>query len=131
MKRREPPKIIKEVGFDFSWDERKVWEIGVPVEEMGVDELTWHLDIPFLWSKPDGYYDIEPRWVLECPEKYPQEYKRTERADITYPIDIMWWRGRWVILDGLHRLMKQYSEGKVGVNVRKIPETSISLIIKK
>lgn len=131
MKKRELPKIIEEVGFDFSWDERKVWEIDAPVEEMGVDELTWHLDIPFLWSKPDGYYDVRPRWVLEDPQKYVDEYERTLKSDIMYPIDIMWWRGRWVILDGLHRLMKQYSEGKVRVNVRRIPEVSIPLIIKK
>ena len=131
MKKRELPKIIEEVGFDFSWDERKVWEIDAPVEEMGVDELTWHLDIPFLWSKPDGYYDVRPRWVLEDPQKYVDEYERTLKSDIMYPIDILWWRGRWVILDGLHRLMKQYSEGKVRVNVRKISEASIPLIIKK
>lgn len=125
------PAIISEVGFDFSWDERKVWEIDAPVEEMGVDELTWHLDIPFLWSKPDGYYDVRPRWVLEDPQKYVDEYERTLKSDIMYPIDIMWWRGRWVILDGLHRLMRQYSEGKVRVNVRRIPETSIPFIIKR
>lgn len=128
---KDMPAIISEVGFDFSWDERKVWEIDAPVEAIGIDELTWHLDIPFLWSKPDGYYDVEPRWVLEYPDKYPQEYERTEQADTTYPIDIMWWRGKWVILDGLHRLMKLYSEGKVMVNVRKIPEASIPFIIKK
>lgn len=51
---KDMPAIISEVGFDFSWDERKVWEIDAPVEAIGIDELTWHLDIPFLWSKPDG-----------------------------------------------------------------------------
>jgi hypothetical protein len=45
---RELPDIIKEVGFDFSWDERKVWELDVSAEEMPIDELTWHFDVPIL-----------------------------------------------------------------------------------
>lgn len=64
---RELPDIIKEVGFDFSWDERKVWELNVPTEDMSIDELTWHFDIPFIWSKPDGYYDVKPMRLLTIP----------------------------------------------------------------
>lgn len=128
--RRTPPQIIQDVGFDFSWDESKVWQLDLPTEEMPIDELTWHFDIPFLWSKPDGFYDINPRWVLEQPEKYPEEYQRTMQSDTTYPIDIMSWRGKWLILDGLHRLMKQSLEAKQTVKVRKIPESAIDKIKK-
>ncbi|MCA9313328.1 hypothetical protein KDA08_03325 [Candidatus Saccharibacteria bacterium] len=127
---RELPDIIKEVGFDFSWDERKVWELDVPVEEMPIDELTWHFDIPFIWSKPDGYYDVNPSEVIEHPDQHPEEYERTMRADTTHPIDIMFWKKRWLILDGLHRLMKQAIEGAEIVQVRKIPESAIPLIRK-
>lgn len=125
---RELPDIIKEVGFDFSWDERKVWELDVPAEEMSIDELTWHFDVPFIWSKPDGYYDVNPREVIEDPDHYPEEYERTMHADANYPIDIMFWRQRWLILDGLHRLMKQAIQGKEVIQVRKIPEAAIPII---
>ncbi|HVX93101.1 MAG TPA: hypothetical protein VHA74_03235 [Candidatus Dojkabacteria bacterium] len=47
------PKIIDDVGFDFDWKEEKVWELDVPVEEISLDELSWHFDIPF-W----GDYDL-------------------------------------------------------------------------
>lgn len=127
---RELPAIIKEVGFDFSWDERKVWELEVLAEEMPIDELTWHFDVPFIWSKPDGYYDVNPREVLEHPDQHPEEYQRTMQADTVHPIDIMFWKKRWLILDGLHRLMKQAIEGKEVVQVRKIPESAIPLIKK-
>ena len=127
---RELPDIIKEVGFDFSWDERKVWELDVPDEEMPIGELTWHFDVPFIWSKPDGYYDINPREVIEHPDQHPEEYQRTLDADTNYPIDIMFWKKRWLILDGLHRLMRQAIEGKEVVRVRKIPESAIPLIVK-
>ena len=39
MKKRKLPKIIKDVGFDFSWDESKVWALDVPVEEIDITEL--------------------------------------------------------------------------------------------
>lgn len=130
MAERELPAIIKEVGFDFSWNERKVWELDVPTEEMPIYELTWHFDVPFIWSKPDGYYDVNPREVIEHPEQYPEEYERTMQSDTNYPIDVMYWRKRWLILDGLHRLMKQAIQGKPIVRVRKISENSIPLIRK-
>ena len=125
---RELPDIIKEVGFDFSWDERKVWDLDVPTEQMPIDELTWHFGIPFIWSKPDGFYDVKPLEVIEHPDQHPAEFERTMRADTAYPIDIMLWKKRWLILDGLHRLMKQSIEGSKVIEVRKIPESAIPLI---
>lgn len=127
---RELPASIKEVGFDFSWDERKVWELDIPTEEMPISELAWHFDIPFIWSKPDGYYNVNPREVIEHPKLHPEEYERTLRSDTAYPIDIMFWKKRWLILDGLHRLMKQAIEGKQVVHIRKIPESAIPQILK-
>jgi hypothetical protein len=129
--KRELPPIIQEVGFDFVWDERKVWELDVPIEEMVTEELTWHLDVPFIWSKPDGYYDVTPNEVIANREQYAEEINRTLRADTKFPIDIMRWNGRWLILDGLHRLMKQVMEGRLVVQVRKIPQSAIPLITKE
>ena len=128
MTNREPPKVIREVGFDFSWDPEKVWAFDVPVEEMPIGELTWHFDVPFIWSKPDGFYDVNPSEVLEHPHKHPEEHKRTMDADTSHPIDIMSWKGRWLILDGLHRLMKLSIEGEETAQVRKIPKSAIPLI---
>jgi hypothetical protein len=128
---RELPDIIKEVGFDFSWDEQKVWGLDAPIEEVPITDLVWHFDIPFIWSKPDGYYDVTPSEVIEYPDHHPEEYERTMQADTAYPIDVMFWKKRWLILDGLHRLMKQAIEGKEMVQVRKIPEAAIPLITKE
>lgn len=107
-----------------------MWELDVPTEEIPITELTWHFDVPFIWSKPDGYYDVNPIEVIEHPDQHPEEYERTMRSDTTYPIDIMLWKKRWLILDGLHRLMKQAIKGKEVVQVRKIPESAIPQILK-
>ena len=52
------------MGFDFHWDERKVWKLDVPVEKMDIADLEWHFDLPF-WNTKDGYYDLKPLEVLE------------------------------------------------------------------
>ena len=126
--KRELPAIIKEVGFDFDWDEKKVWALDLPVEEMDISDLAWHFDIPFLWTHPNGYYDLKPSQVLDDPDKYYGEYERTANADLSHPIDIMFWHNRWLILDGLHRLMKARTLGATKVNVRKVSPESIPLI---
>ncbi len=129
MQNKKLPAIIQEVGFDFSWSEEKVWTLTVPVEEMNIAELTWHFDIPF-WSTPEGYYDLTPHQVLANPEKHAAEYERILKADMQYPLDIMYWKSRWLLLDGLHRLVKTYKEGMKTINVRRISTKFIEQIVK-
>lgn len=123
------PDMIKEVGFDFDWDNEKVWKLDVPVTEMDIGELTWHFDVPF--HRHEGWkYCLTSTEIINNPEKYREEYERTMRADLTHPIDIMENRGRWLILDGLHRLMKAYIQGARKVNVRIVPREKIPEILR-
>ena len=126
---KEIPQIIKDVGFDFDWSEEKVWKLDVPVVEMAIKELVWHFDVPFLWE--NGVYNLKPQSVIDNPESHKEEYARTMRADLMHPIDIMENKGRWLILDGLHRLMKASILGIKKVNVRKIPRERIPDILKE
>ena len=125
---KDIPQIIKDVGFDFDWSEEKVWALNIPVELINIDELTWHFNIPFLWEK--GVYNLKPREVIDNPEVHKGEYDRTMNADLQYPIDIMENKGRWLILDGLHRLMKSFILKNNQVQVRKISRDKISEIIQ-
>ena len=120
--------MIKDVGFDFDWSNEKVWRLDVPVTEMDIEELTWHFDVPF--HRNEGVpYALTSREIIENPDKYAEEYERTMRSELKYPIDIMENKGRWLILDGLHRLMKAYIQGARRVNVRMIPREKISEIL--
>ncbi len=125
---KEFPKIIKEVGFDFKWENKKVWKLQVPVENMDISELEWHFRIPF-WDGANCY-DLKPIDVINSPKDHKKEYERTMNADISHPIDIMENKGRWLILDGLHRLVKAKILGNSEVKIRKIPRSKIPEIIK-
>lgn len=118
------PKIIEEVGFDFDWSEKKVWALNIPLEKIDITELEWHFEIPF-WNTKNGYYDLKPNEVINFPEKHKEEYERTMKADLSHPIDIMQNKGKWLILDGLHRLAKAKILGKTKVEVRKVPRDMI------
>ncbi len=126
--KEEIPQTIKEVGFDFNWSEEKVWALDLPVEEMDITELIWHFDVPFLWE--NGVYNLKPQEVIDNPEVHKEEYERTMRADLVHPIDITENRGRWLILDGLHRLIKTSILGAKRVKVRKVRHERIPEIVK-
>lgn len=126
--KKKLPKIIKDVGFDFDWSEEKVWALGVPVEEIDIKDLEWHFDIPF-WDKPGGYYDLKPNDVINFPKKFKEEFDRTMKADLSHPLDIMLWKEKWLLLDGLHRLVKAKLLGMKKVRVRKISEDKIPSIL--
>ncbi len=128
-KRKKLPKIIQDVGFDFHWEEEKVWALNVPVEEMHISDLEWHFNIPFWWTR-SGFYNLTPNEVLANPEKHKNEFERTMQSDLKYPLDIMLWKGRWLLLDGLHRLVKSKQLGLEKVKVRKIPKEAIPQIEK-
>lgn len=116
----EIPEEIKQIGFDFPRDIKKIWELQIEPIEMSIDQLTWHLELPFFWQI-DKPFSLKPGDVIKNPEKYEYRYNRIMNVDESFAIDVMMWKGRLVILDGLHRLCKQVIQGKKIVKVRIVP----------
>lgn len=129
MENNEIPNTVLECGFDFDWDEKDVWKLDYQAEEISIKELEWHFEIPF-WDLDNKRYNLTPNQVIENPNKYREQYQRTIASDINYPIDIMENKGRYVILDGLHRLVKCKILGIEKVTVRIIPRSEIKNISK-
>lgn len=135
MRDEKPKKQIrvdprhKAHAFDLPfWREnQKLWALKAPVEEMDIKELKWIFDIPF-WEDEDGNIVITPRQVMRRMDKYPHHRDKILRADTVHPIDIMKnKKGRWLTLDGLHRLAKLYLRKETKIRVRKIPPSLIPL----
>ena len=123
------PESVLEYGLDFDWDEKDVWKLNYPTEEMNINVLEWHFEVPF-WDYNDGTYNLTPNEVIENKEKYKEQYDRIMASNIDYPIDIMENKGRYVILDGLHRLTKCKILGYEKIKVRVIPRKEIKTIAK-
>jgi hypothetical protein len=50
-------------------------------------------------------------------------------ADLDYPLDLLSRNGRWVILDGVHRLLKADLLRLSNVRVRHLPAAMLPLIL--
>jgi hypothetical protein len=121
------PEEIQKYGFDFHWDNKKVWSISVPVEEIDIDELLWSLDKPF-WTNIRKC-DLCPMQVVENLDSYPLHKERILNADTSHPIDIMQNQlGKWLFLDGVHRFVRLLIEGNTKIKVRKFSRDMIPLI---
>ena len=120
------PQSVLESGLDFDWDEQDVWQLDYPTQEIDIQQLAWHFEIPF-WDWDGQTYNLTPSQVLSHPELYQAQYKRIMSADTRYPIDVMPNQvGQLVILDGLHRLVKHHLNGRTHVPVRIIPRSEIT-----
>ena len=106
-----------------------MWKLDYPSQAIDIKELEWHFSVPF-WDWENGNYNLTPNQVMNDKAKYKEQYDRIMNSDIKYPIDIMENKGKYVILDGLHRLAKCNLLGHQKVNVRIIPRTEIPNISK-
>lgn len=122
-----PPEIVA-MGVNFPRDFEKLHRLNLPVSEMPIARLEYHLDLPFFWQ-PDQPFSLKPREVLNNPQTYVYRYGRIMGVDTSFPIDVIWWKRKWVILDGLHRLCQLVIRGETMVKVRKLPHKQIKDIV--
>lgn len=94
---------------------------------MRVAELSWQLDLPW-WRHEGQFFVLRPREVLANPDRYREQFERTLVADLGHPIDLAWRRGRWFILDGVHRLLRAVQLERHNVAVRKVPASALKAI---
>ncbi|MEI8061321.1 MAG: hypothetical protein WCG99_03455 [Candidatus Berkelbacteria bacterium] len=116
------PKIIQDTGFEFDWDDKKVWALPVEAEEVSIDDFLWHLDLP-VWEKENtDDWNLTPNDALNNLDREPNHAKKIAESNLDFPIDIMWNKGRWTLLDGYHRLARAHQLGDKTIHVRKIPQ---------
>lgn len=128
-KNRDPrPKNLQQVNVPFDKDDRLIWALDLPVETMPIADLIWHFDYPFWEQEGTDDWNLTPRALLDDPTREPTHYQQIMAADLTYPLQVMQHNGRWLLLDGLHRLVKAHLAGAATVQVRKVPSTAIPQI---
>ncbi len=124
------PKIIEDITPDFDWDSKKIWALDLPIQEMKIDDLIWHFDYPFWEKEGTDDWNLTPLELIKNPEAEPSHYRKIQEADLSFPIEVIEYKGRYRILDGIHRLVKAYMQGQKTIQVRIIPEDKFKEIKK-
>lgn len=90
---------------------------------VNLHELTWCFDFP-VWEK-DGTDDwnLTPRDMIEGKPDTIEHMQKVHDSNLAYPIVIIWHKDKWVILDGIHRLVKAY--------VLKSPTINVNILNKE
>ena len=124
------PTELRGVLCDFVWDSDKLQRLPLPVETATVDALRWHLDLPY-WRHDGKPFQVTPAQVKANHTRYEVQYQRAMAADLGYPIDLLFRNDRWVILDGVHRLLKADVLGLSHVRVRRLPAAMLPFILQE
>jgi hypothetical protein len=103
-----PPELAPWL-LPVAWSRERLWALtGLPRASLDVDALRWHHELP--WWRRDGcrddWFHVRPADVARHPDAHGEHVRRTEAADLARPLHVMWRRDRWLILDGIHRLLK-------------------------
>ncbi|TDD16879.1 hypothetical protein E1218_28885 [Kribbella turkmenica] len=124
----ELPRELRDVILDFHWDQRLLWALELPVVEQPVAELAWQLELPF-WALGGRPFQVTPLQVAADPGRYAEQYARTMATELRYPLDaVRRPEGHLTILDGVHRLLRAWLDGRESVRVRVLEWEAIDSI---
>lgn len=101
------PEALREVFPPYRWQLAKLWELHLKVEPVEIADLVWMFDLP-LWQLEGERFRVTPHQVAETPMNFRAHYQRVMDADLDFPINLVAYRGRLVVLDGVHRLLKAH-----------------------
>jgi hypothetical protein len=99
------PETLREVFPPYRWQLAKLRELDLKVEPVEIADLVWMFDLP-LWQLDGDRFKVTPHQVAETPMNFRAHYQRVMDADLEHPINLVAYRGRLVVLDGVHRLLK-------------------------
>ncbi|GAA1599492.1 hypothetical protein GCM10009789_61970 [Kribbella sancticallisti] len=101
------PESMREVFPPTRWQLGKLWALDLKVEPVEVADLLWMFDLP-LWPLNGERFKLTPNQVAATPMNFRPHYERVMNADLDFPIHLVAYRGRLVVLDGVHRLLKAH-----------------------
>lgn len=109
------PPVIRQTLPMVPWDLDRLHRLDLPVRPLAVAGLAWLLELP-LWQLDGVRFRVSPGRVRAAPDRYPDHMKRVMAADLARPVHVTEHRGRLVILDGYHRLLKAAIEGRAHID---------------
>lgn len=125
----EIPTALRDWLLPVDWDRQRLWELDLTRRDLKLAELSWHFDLP--WWRRDGlWFQVTPRQFLARPEAHPEHADRVTNADLSYQLHVVGRRDRWLILDGIHRLVKAELLGWTDIAVWTLDPGDIAKIAR-
>lgn len=106
----------------FKIDEPKLWKINIPVEKIDISEIDYNLEIPYLEQEGTNDWNLTPKMLIQNFNKEFLHAKKVNKANLKYPIEIYLHKGKWIILDGVHRFTKAVYLGHKKIKIRRVSE---------
>jgi hypothetical protein len=116
------PPSVRPWLLSLEWDALRA--AAREVELMPLRELDWILELP-LWWQGGRPFRLRPRDVLRAPGRFPAQHARALESDLAHPVDVAHHLGRWVTVDGVHRLLKATALGHTAVAMREVPVVAV------
>jgi hypothetical protein len=123
----EIPSALRGWLLPIKWDRELLWALDLPRRRLEVEELRWHLDLPW-WRRDGVWFQVTPREFVADPAAHPEHMDRLATADLSYPLQIVCRHQRWLILDGIHRLVKAELLGLTNIVVATLTPADIAKI---
>jgi hypothetical protein len=123
----EMPDVIRSALPPVPWNMEKLWALELPVEEVRLDDLIWMFDLP-LWTWQGRRFQISPNDVIENPGTFDAHLDRAMTTDLAYPIHLFEHKGRWVVLDGYHRMLKAKLTGNSTLPARRLSSSDFEWV---
>ncbi|WP_143220989.1 ParB N-terminal domain-containing protein [Actinomadura sp. CNU-125] len=121
------PDVLKETLPFVPWKIERLWALELPVRHIAVQELEWSFDLP-LWQLNGERFQVTPRQVRDDPQRFPDHHRRVMASDLAYAIHLVEHRGRLVVLDGFHRLLKADIEGRTAIDAMVLSHADLDSI---
>lgn len=118
------PKILSDAGYEIYCDAEKLASLPIPVVDFEIKDLLWNFDLP-LWGTDGESWNLTPRDVINNVPGSAAQRKRVETVDMKYPILIHKKNEKWLIIDGVHRLVWAYLNGQQTIQTKIISEELI------
>jgi hypothetical protein len=119
------PKILTDAGYEIYCDTKKLRKLKLPIVNFSISKLIWNFNLPF-WEK-DGTDDwnLTPWDAIRGIDGSKSHQKRVKKVNLTYPILLLKKGRKWLVIDGIHRLVKAYEMKKKTIKAKIIPSAKI------
>ncbi len=118
------PKSLKKAGYEIYCDAEKLGSLDIPIVDFKINDLIWNFDLP-LWGKDGESWNLTPWDVINKVPGSASQRKRVENIDMTYPILVIERNNKWLIIDGVHRLVKAYLDDQKTILAKIITQDLI------